>query len=251
MVRWVYALFFLLSFSVSSQSLDTLIKPFVFQKKGYILPYRLFVPAGDSTTYPLILFLHGAGERGKDNKAQLTHSHYFFRPEIMQNHPFIFLAPQCPPNERWVEVSWKLVSHTMPSEPSNVLKAVFDLLDSLIKVLPVDTHRIYVTGLSMGGFGTWDALCRRPDFFAAAMPVCGGGDENKACLLKNIPIKAFHGSDDKVVIPARTMNMVNAIRGCGGILAEFIIYDGVGHDSWKYAFGDINNIFWLLQQRKP
>lgn len=244
-------MFFLPLLSLGCQSLDNVVEPFTFQKNGYTLPYRLFVPRNDSVRYPLILFLHGAGERGTDNSAQLTHAHYFFKPEIIKQKPFIFLAPQCPLNERWVEVSWNLPAHTMPAEPSRVLQATFDLLDSLIKVLPVDSHKIYITGLSMGGFGTWDALCRRPDFFAAAMPVCGGGDEKKACQLTHIPIKAFHGSEDKVVIPLRSINMVNAIRKCGGTLAEYIIFNGIGHDSWKFAYGDIHNIFWLLEQKKP
>ena len=230
--------------------LEKIIKASIFHKNNYELKYRLYVPqASKDSIFPMLIFLHGAGERGTDNVKQLTHAHSFFDSLFHEEHPFIFVAPQCPPNERWVEVSWKLPFHTMPAEPSKALEATKLLIDSLIHALPVDTQRIYITGLSMGGFGVWDAISRWPNFFAAAMPLCGGGDEKEACRLVNIPILAIHGMLDKVVIPERTIHMFTAIQMCGGKNIQILLYPNVGHDVWKYAYIK-HNLEWLFEQKK-
>ncbi len=218
---------------------------------GQEWPYRLYLPdsIGEQDSLPIVLFLHGAGERGSDNELQLLHGvKYFMNDDFLRQNRFIFIAPQCPTDARWVEVDWSLAYHKMP-RISMPLQAAFSLIDSLISVWPVDTNRIYVTGLSMGGFGTWDAISRRPEFFAAAMPVCGGGDESQACLLTGIPIKAFHGKLDHLVIPARTINMVNAVNLCGG-KAESILFSNLGHLCWEKVYSDRENLLWLFQQRK-
>jgi len=215
------------------------------------LPYRIFIPdsISNSEKIPLVLFLHGAGERGDDNESQLLHGvKYFMNDTIRKQFPCILLVPQCPVSARWVEVDWSRPSHKMPLI-SIPLQQVFELIDSLILVLPVDTERIYITGLSMGGFGTWDALARRPGFFAAAMPVCGGGDEATAHLMQQTPIKAFHGNLDHLVIPARSVNMVKAVNDAGGN-AECIVFPKLGHLCWDQVYSDVENIRWLFSHKR-
>ncbi len=168
------------------------------------LLYRLMKPekTEPGVKYPLVLFLHGAGERGADNTSQLLHGvREFAKPENRRLYPCFVVAPQCPTDRRWVEVDWSAPAHTAPENPSEPLRLALDLVDKLAAELPVDRNRIYVTGLSLGGYGTWDAIARRPDLFAAAIPVCGGGDTAMAAKIKDIPIWAFHGDKDPVVAP--------------------------------------------------
>ncbi len=239
------------SFHVFSQdNWKNLMERKTFVSNNVILPYRIYIPDTIEQDIPLLLFLHGAGERGNDNESQLTNGiKHFMNDSIRRIYPCIIVAPQCPQDARWVEVDWSKPSHKAPAQASVPLSQTFMLLDSLIRLLPVDTSRIYVTGLSMGGFGTWDAIERRPDFFAAAMPVCGGGDETQACLLINTPIKAFHGKFDHLVIPARTVNMVNAVNQCGG-KAEFYLFPKLGHLCWEQVYSNVENIKWLFLQKR-
>jgi len=219
---------------------------------GQVLPYRLLKPAKieSGREYPLVLFLHGAGERGADNAVQLVHgAGAFATPEMRRKHPCFVVCPQCPLDRRWVEVDWNLPSHTMPTKPSVPLKLVFELLDKLAADLPVDKQRIYVTGLSMGGFGTWDAIARRPQYFAAAIPICGGGDTAQATKLVGLPLWAFHGDKDPVVRPSRTRDMIEAIRKAGGT-PKVTMYPGAQHDSWNRAYADPAVLEWLFAQKK-
>lgn len=217
------------------------------------LPYRLLKPenAEPGKTYPLVLFLHGAGERGTDNNKQIVYfAREFTKPENRQKYPCFVLCPQCPAECRWVEVDWNLPSHTMPEKPSEPLNLAFELVDKLAAELPVDKSRIYVTGLSMGGYGTWDAIQRRPEFFAAAIPICGGGDAAEAPKLKNLPIWAFHGDKDTSVKPSRTTDMIEAIRKAGGT-PKMTIYPGVNHNSWDATYANPEVWAWLFAQKKP
>lgn len=216
------------------------------------IPYRIYVPTEKDTTdqsTALVLFLHGAGERGTDNEIQLLHAvKYFMADSITDKYRFVFLAPQCPENLRWVETDWTLSQHNMPVKTSRALSMTFSLLDSLVEVLGIDTTRIYVTGLSMGGFGTWDAIQRRPKYFAAAIPVCGGGDENMACTISNVPVWAFHGKLDHLVIPARSINMITAMRLCGGT-PELTLFNNLGHLCWDAAYSTPGLMQWLFLQK--
>lgn len=200
--------------------------------------------------YPLVLFLHGAGERGNDNKQQIIHIKKLFLDQAnRKNYNAFVIAPQCPEGEKWVNVDWSLKRHDIPKNPSVPMRLTMKLLDSLIKVYPIDTSRIYITGLSMGGFGTWDAIARYPNKFAAAIPICGGGDEKTAKTIKNIPIWAFHGSADKVVHTSRSRNMINAIKAEGG-KPLYTEYKGIGHGSWFKAYKEPNLLKWLFAQSK-
>lgn len=220
--------------------------------EGESLPYRIHIPANadKGEKYPLVLLFHGAGERGKDNKKQLAHgAKKILEYSRKMDMPLILLAPQCPKAEQWVNTPWGADSHSMPEKASKSMQLTINLLQELQKSLPVDRSRIYVTGLSMGGFATWDIIQRHPDFFAAALPVCGGGDPLMAELIKDIPIWAFHGSLDKVVKTKRSREMVSALQKAGGKI-KYTEYQGVAHNSWKKAYSDPEALKWLLSQKK-
>jgi predicted peptidase len=219
---------------------------------GDTLLYRLMRPMKIDATkkYAVVLFLHGAGERGNDNSKQLVNGAMSFASSLNRKlFPCYVIAPQCALKYRWVEVDWKLPSHVQPEKPSLYLQRTLLLLDSLTKFLNIDTNRIYITGLSMGGFGTWDAISRRPYMFAAAVPVCGGGDTAKASVIKNIPIWAFHGDNDKVVMTSRSHDMIAAIKKAGGD-PKYTEYSNTGHNAWVKAYADMNMFTWLFSQSK-
>jgi predicted peptidase len=219
-------------------------------KTGDTLLYRLLRPvkSDSSIKYPLVIFLHGAGEREKDNTSQLKRGVMNFATDVNRKmYPCYIVAPQCPPDYRWVEVDWKLPSHIMPKQPSVYLARTMILVDSLVKNLNIDKNRIYITGLSMGGFGVWDAISRWPDKFAAAVPVCGGGDTAKATMIKNIPIWAFHGDKDNLVMTSRSRNMIAAIKKAGGN-PKYTEYPATGHNAWDKAYSEKDMYLWLFTQ---
>ncbi|MFA4851290.1 MAG: prolyl oligopeptidase family serine peptidase [Bacteroidales bacterium] len=230
----------------------------VFEKKNFCnrpgdtLYYRLMRPIYNDTTkkYPIVLFLHGAGEKGKDNNSQLVNGALNFASPLNRKiFPCYMIVPQCATGYSWVETDWNLPSHIQPEKPSVYLERTMRLLDSLTKKLNIDTNRIYITGLSMGGFGTWDAISRWPWKFAAAVPVCGGGDTAKASLIKDIPIWAFHGDNDKVVMTSRSRDMIAVIKKSGGN-PNYTEYPNIGHNVWNKAYTDTEMYLWLFSQSK-
>jgi predicted peptidase len=219
---------------------------------GQTLPYRLLKPEklDSGKRYPLVLFLHGAGERGTDNAKQLVHgAGAFATPENRQKYPCFVVAPQCPANAGWAYVEGLLPSRDGPGKTLGPLRLALELIDKLTAEMPVDKGRLYITGLSMGGFGTWEAIQRRPDFFAAAIPICGGGDAAQASKLKGVPIWAFHGESDPVVPASGTTTMIETIRKAGGA-PKMTMYPGVGHDSWTRTYADRAVLAWLFAQKK-
>lgn len=221
--------------------------------KGEILPYRLLIPENynPSRKYPVVLFLHGAGERGFDNHAQLVHgAPLFLQPEVLKKFPCFVIAPQCPAEKRWVEIDWSADKGVQPTEPSDPLKLVVQLLDRLPREFSVDRRRFYVTGLSMGGFGTWDLITRYPGHFAAAVPICGGGDDQVAAKAAKTPIWAFHSNDDPVVKVIRTQAMIAALRNAGAE-PRYTEYTGLGHGSWDKAYAEPELLPWMFSQRLP
>ncbi|MCI0461731.1 MAG: prolyl oligopeptidase family serine peptidase [Gemmataceae bacterium] len=216
------------------------------------LPYRLLAPEQiePGQTYPLVLFLHGGGERGDDNERQLAHGvPEFASAANRQKYPCFLAAPQCPAGSRWVEVDWTADSHKQPERPSEPLRLALELIEALCEELPIDRGRIYITGLSMGGYGVWDALSRRPELFAAGVPVCGGGDEALAERIAEVPVWAFHGARDGVVKPARSRNMIEALKQAGGS-PTYTEYPDVGHNSWVRAYRDPELFRWLFSQKR-
>lgn len=217
----------------------------------YRLPYRLWRPKADSVSVlkkPLLVFLHGAGERGSDNVTTLKHLLPLLRRADFQLDQTYVLVPQADELSRWVEVDWNLPTHKQPKQPSLPLASTIDLIQNLAATEPIDTNRIYLVGLSMGGFGVWDALSRRPDLFAAGVAVCGGADESTAS--KNfVPVWAFHGAKDTVVSVERSRRMVAVLKKAGANI-RYTEYENQAHGSWIPAFQEKELINWLFLQHK-
>ena len=219
-------------------------------ESGEVLLYRKAAPKPTSTPAPLVMFLHGAGERGNDNEAQLIHGvgpvlDWFSR----KGQPVHLLAPQCEKGRQWVETPWNLPAHIFNPVPSKMMRLVLQLLEKTIRDENVDPARVYVAGLSMGGYGTWDAICRRPDIFAAAMPICGGGDPHQAATIRDIPILVVHGDADSVVPTLRSHDMVDALHRLNAPV-RYIEYPGCNHNSWSPAFNDDTLLEWLFSKRR-
>ena len=218
-------------------------------KDGNKLPYRLLKPEDydPQKKYPLVLFLHGAGECGTDNKAQLKNSVVeFTKEENRKKRPCFLAVPQCPS----MKVGWSdFRSKTPGKAPSDAARLALEIVAELQKQYSIDPNRLYITGLSMGGYGTWDIITRHPDMFAAAVPVCGGGDPSKAEKIAKLPIWVFHGAKDPVVPPARSREMVEAIKKAGGE-AKYTEYPDVQHNSWVKAYQDADMMAWLFEKKK-
>ncbi len=207
---------------------------------GLALPYRLLRPSTGTRGAPLVLFLHGAGERGDDNEAQLVHGSGFF--QRLAERGAAVVVPQCPANGWWSNFDWR--KGRMGARPSRAGAAVLQMLGLLARELGSDRDRIYV-----GGFGTFDLVARRPNLFAAAFPICGGGDPATAPALKEVPFWVFHGAKDPVVPVQASRSMVEAIRAAGGDV-RYTEYPEAQHDSWTPAFAEPGLIDWLLSQRR-
>lgn len=197
------------------------------------VPYWIFLPASykaEGTGSPLLLFLHGAGERGTDGKAVAVHGPPMLlkTPETRKDWPFLTISPQCKPGYCW--------------SPEQLLK----LLDAVEKQYHVDKSRVYVTGLSMGGFGTWMLLDADAKRFAAAAPVCGGGNPDWAKNMLETPVWAFHGDADGVVPPDGSRKMIDALEKQGSKKAKLTIYPGVGHNSWSATYANPELYTWFL-----
>jgi predicted peptidase len=215
--------------------------------------YRLLRPEAPQpgVRHPVVLFLHGAGERGDDNEAQLK-----FLPQWMseagnrRRHPCFLIAPQCRKDHAWAEIDWKLKRPLPLAErPTADLAAAVAALDAVLATEAADPARVFLTGISMGGYGTWDLACRSPERFAAALPICGGGDAAVAGRLVALPLWCFHGSDDPLVPAELSRAMVEAVVTAGGapIYSEL---PGVGHDSWTAAYRNPAVLDWLFAQRR-
>lgn len=220
---------------------------------GYSMPYALSLPDGydPAKSYPLVYFLHGAGERGRDKSALLRHCiREFFetRPEYFTNA--IVLCPQCPDDEQWVDASWLEGTYSTRAVPeSRAMRTAWAIFEKITAEYTVDRSRIYVVGLSMGGYGTWDVLARHGEVFAAGIPLCGGGDPEMADVLREIPIWTWHSRDDAVLFSG-TADTVDAIRKAGGTKINFTDLNGFGHNVWHAASASGPVLDWLFAQRK-
>ncbi|MCI0514871.1 T9SS type A sorting domain-containing protein [candidate division KSB1 bacterium] len=249
------------------------------------LPYRLFVPENypQTSPYPLVLALHGAGERGTDNEAHIrVHRLATAWADTLNQRPrpCFVVAPQCPPNQRWVDSAWEQGNYRVAQVPfSNELATVYNLLDSLIREFAIDTTRLYVTGLSMGGYGTWDLVLRFPHRFAAAIPMSGGGDSTQARQIKHLPVWTFHGKIDVTVPVSGSRNMILALERLGNtcvfthysfhdpaarILPDSVLdvflaqgakmlyteYVNGGHVIWAESYNNPRLMRWVFAQRK-
>lgn len=195
--------------------------------------YLLYIPEGyaaSSDDWPLVLFLHGAGERGTNLDLVKRHG----PPKLAdqgKKFPFILVSPQCPDYESW---------------SPRILESLLDDIESKYRV---DRSREYVTGLSLGGAGTWKLAMESPERFAAIAPICGWGDTSSVCSLKDVPVWVFHGKKDQAVPIARSASLVRALKRCGGNV-RFTEYPGAGHDAWTETYDNPLFYDWLLGQKK-
>ncbi|HEV2482996.1 MAG TPA: prolyl oligopeptidase family serine peptidase [Puia sp.] len=233
-------------------------QPSRFSREKYIenddtLQYRMLFPDADRMRkYPLVIFLHGSGERGSDNDAQLKWGVMnFATDQNMLAHPAIVIAPQCPEHQQWSSVTAnnERTRMTLNAEPSKSMHLLIDLIRQLETKMPIDTDRIYITGLSMGGYGTYDALERYPHLFAAAVPVCGAGDTSRAKSIAHIPMWIYLGAEDPAVNPLNGLAMLEALTNAGAH-PGFTQYPEVGHFSWLGAYSDPLMMEWLFRQHK-
>jgi predicted peptidase len=236
-----------------------------FKKENYVstsgleLPYRILFPENYNKTkkYPLILFLHGAGERGNDNRSQLTHGSKFFIDSANRNaYPAIVIFPQCPAEGYWSSVDLKRntspftlqFDYTKPIAPP--LQAAIELVQKMIATEGIDKSRVYITGLSMGGMGTFEAVYRYPDLFAAAVPICGGADVKAYDKrVSKIPFRVFHGEQDAVVDVKHSREIVKKLMVLNTTV-EYIEYPEVNHNSWDNAFAEPDFLSWMFSKKR-
>jgi len=216
------------------------------------IPYQLFIPDNpDNKPLPLVLCFHGAAGRGNDNAARgILAYEVLSSPEVQKAHPAYLLAPQCPKTDKWVNVTWSAGGFALQTTPmTKSLKNALDLARQIVATHPIDPDRVYITGQSMGGYATWYSLLSQPDFFAAGVPVCGGGDPTAAGRIRTIPIWAFHGSDDNVVPPKGSRDMVDRLKALGAPV-KYTEFPGVGHMSMNNAWADPGLVPWLYEQKR-
>jgi predicted peptidase len=222
---------------------------------AYDLPYRLFVPAGysEARRYPLIVFLHASGSNGTDNLRQLTPSIGVMIGRVQTIEPAFVLVPQAPKGDKWVSGSGgapfrNYRQEDRPQSPAAQLVLVG--IDELEENYAIDPDRIYLTGASAGGAGTWDLITRNgTGRFAAAVPVTGANDPSRAAVIARLPIWAFHGAEDDVSPVENTREMVRGLRALGSPV-RYTEYPGVGHDSWGRAYAEPELFPWLFAQKR-
>ncbi len=225
-----------------------------------VLPYRVLFPANYEAgkKFPLVLVLHGAGERGNDNEKQLTHgAKLFLREEVRTDYPAIVLFPQCPSEEYWssVQIDRSKMPYPMEFDYEKYplrwpLAAAIALVEEFKRQERVDEKRVYITGLSMGGMGTFEAVYRYPKLFAAALPICGGGDAiHYGKQMKKIPFWIFHGDKDGVVDVKLSREMVARLKELKANV-KYTEYPGVNHNSWDNAFAEPDYLRWMFSWKK-
>jgi predicted peptidase len=260
-MRFIFIFLSLFIFNCSNSQDLNLFENKFFVLKNDTLNYRILKPLNydPAKQYPVHLFLHGAGERGDDNKSQLIHGgKLFLKKDNRLKYNSWVIFPQCPINDRWPSLtidSWDNNNDYFPNnneinQPNKTLELVIKFMDQFIEKKQVNKQRIYISGLSMGGMGTFEMLHRRPDMFAAATPICGNGNAELSKLYATkVHLWIFHGSDDKTVKPEYSFKMAKAIINSGGS-PRLTLYENVGHDSWNNAFAEKNFLKWIHSKTK-
>lgn len=234
-----------------------------YEKRQYIknndtLPYRLLLPEGyeKGKKYPLVIFLHGAGERGNDNEKQLTHGGALFvNQENRQKYPAIVVFPQCSQQSYWSNVKitgsgtnrvFEFINGGTPTVP---MQLVMELMKELHSKYGIKRQQVYVMGLSMGGMGTFELVNRMPQTFAAAIPICGGANTAIAANLKETKWWVFHGGKDDIVLPRYSEEMVAAMKK-NKVNVKFTLFPDANHNSWDATFAQPGLLNWLFSQRR-
>lgn len=231
-----------------SPDVDSMLPRTFVASSGETLPYRIFIPeiSGSRHLYPLVVFLHGGTGSGVDNISQISGSnwrgaHVWTQADNQARYPCFVLAPQLP--KLW---RWDAGGH---QQLSLYAKALVELLAELKNELPIDENRVYLTGQSLGGWGTWDLIAKRPGLFAAAVPVCGGGDPSTAANFRDVSVWAFHGRRDSQIPVKRSREMVAALREVGSTV-RYTEYKLLGHAIWDRAYAERDLIDWLFSQNR-
>lgn len=255
----IHYLFFMLMGSIGSAQHQDLYDTNIFINNADTLNYRILYPKdfSENKQYPLVLFLHGAGERGKDNESQLIHgSKMFANPENRTAFPAIVMFPQCPQDDYWANASVDRTTQPLTlkfpngGEPTKALSLVMKLMDDMVAKPFVNNQQVYVGGLSMGGMGTFEILSRKPNLFAAAFAICGGGNTQAAeAYATTTDLWIFHGAKDDVVMPQLSVDMVSAILKYGGS-PNFTLYADANHNSWDAALAEPELLPWLFSKSK-
>lgn len=252
----IFILLIFVGFASKSQDQSLFEKKWLVQG-GDTLPYRVLFPLNyDSTKqYPVVFFLHGSGERGRDNERQLVHgSKLFLRDDVRSQFPAIIIFPQCPATDYWANV---LRVHDANSRkfyfledgpPNRCMVLLQELVKFVLHNYMVKKDQVYVGGLSMGGMGTFELVKRMPGIFAAAFPICGGANPATADRMKKVNWWIFHGGKDDVVPPYHSEKMVIALKKSGANVT-FTLYPGANHNSWDSAFAEPGLLPWLFSQK--
>ncbi|WP_218162128.1 dienelactone hydrolase family protein [Chitinophaga sp. CF118] len=227
---------------------------------GDTLRYRMLLPVNydSQKSYPLVIFLHGAGERGGDNAAQLLHGgSLFLKDSLRQQYPSFVIFPQCPKDSTWAPLRLNRdntgkVTGLIFSEndrepvPGQMVKS---LLDSLLKTGKINSKKVYIGGLSLGGMGTFDLITRYPKVWAAAFPICGAGNAATAARFAKVPVWIFHGGADPVVPVTFSQDYYKALKALNADV-QYTEYPGVGHNSWDNVFAEPGLLKWLFSNTK-
>lgn len=242
-------LIFFTVFRLSAQKGETVLGRYV-SPEGDTLPYQLYTSSGmDSLKrYPLILWLHGKGERGNDNEKQAYWTKKWL-PDSLEKHSYksFLLSPQCSKDRMWNHYDKFAKAITFDTITPEIQITLMELLEELEQQLPIDTTRIYIMGISMGGFGVFDLITRFPKRFAAAIPICGGADPQMSDSLLKTPIWAFHGEVDELVDKRHTIVPMEKIKDEEHLLT---IYPKINHGCWKNAFLEPELLKWMFSNRK-
>ena len=255
-MKTLVTLSMLIWIALSTSAQENYEKKVFVSQAGDSLPYRLLRPAAEKNgeKYPLVLLMHGAGERGTDNEKQLNHgARMFENPVNREKYPAFVLAPQCPPEGYWAYPSRPatFTPERMPvlPAPTPLIASVKELLDTYRTLPGVDTSRIYVIGLSMGGMATFDLAVRYPDRFAAAVPICGTVNPRRLENAKGVSFRIFHGDADDIVPVEGSRAAYRSLKKAG-IPVEYIEFPGCNHGSWNPAFNYPDFMAWLFSQKK-
>ncbi|RYY53209.1 MAG: phospholipase [Chitinophagaceae bacterium] len=260
MKRFIYLSVFLLCVSVLQAQDFSKYERFAFIQSGDTLPYRILLPENydASYEYPLVIFLHGRGESGRDNEKQLSlgAGALFLKDSLRKAFPAIVVFPQCAADDYWSNVqtvadkTGKRHFYFVPDgEPSESMRLLTGLADNLFRQYKIKKTQVYVMGLSMGGMGTFELVRRKPGMFAAAVAICGGADPATADKIKQTNWWVFHGDRDETVPPEHSEKIVAALKKVMAKV-QFTVYKGVHHNSWEKAFAEPGLLPWLFSNKK-